>query len=787
MLVVSVLFFAPALFSGKTFYAFDTLSRYFPWRSYSENVSINNPLITDPVNVFYPDHLINKDNKAPFGYWNSHIFCGKIRRQASNPLVMLLVHTFPVSIAHDLLLFIHLFLAGCFAFLFLSKIGVSKKASLLGAIAWMFNGYVMVWFEFETIIMMASTFPAILYAFELFKNRQSIKTGTFLLAGIAYAISIGNIHILIYQGLFTIAYIFFSYLRFWKHSETRFKNIIRQLILLGVIASCACIINLTSIINNVSIAGAGHRKAYSFNELFEKAGKIPARHLVTYVFPEFFGSPVSKINLLIRDNQAYNNFNEMCLYAGIVPIILCFLSLLYIRKRFVLFFLLSFIITLFMAMGTVLYLPLYKFVPGLDLSTPTRILYITGFCTAILASLTLDNLIRHRISFFRFASISIVFITAIILIVAFVQSEQGIQWFTGIPKPDMLSDKIIDHFTLSFKHFGIQILFSLLALGILSLFIFHTPSNNSYFFLIIILLLVDLVGFGYNYNTRSSRKLEYPATPGINFLLQDKSHYRIMSFGPFLHNSFIPFGIDDIGGYASFYPERYAEYIHLSQQGYTGAAPEKISRWLSFNKFGSPLINLINTRYILFPPGMGINDPSLSRVYSGEMNIFKNKNAFPRAFFVDSFTVIPNRDSLRNRLAQFTDENFKTTVILEQNPEEPYIINSKDSTRPPHYDIRLTYLSEKEVAIQIKTRKSGFLVLSDSFFPGWKAFVDNDVQPIYRANYIMRAIPIREGTHSVTLILTSTPRKIGRVVLFSSWILLFCCFFFWGIRKVRRG
>ena len=59
----------------------------------------------------------------------------------------------------------------------------------------------------------------------------------------------------------------------------------------------------------------------------------------------------------------------------------------------------------------------------------------------------------------------------------------------------------------------------------------------------------------------------------------------------------------------------------------------------------------------------------------------------------------------------------------------------------------------------------GFLVLSEVYYPGWRALVDGVEQPVLRANYTLRAVPLQAGTHTVTL--AYTPRPFRRGLFFS--------------------
>ena len=53
------------------------------------------------------------------------------------------------------------------------------------------------------------------------------------------------------------------------------------------------------------------------------------------------------------------------------------------------------------------------------------------------------------------------------------------------------------------------------------------------------------------------------------------------------------------------------------------------------------------------------------------------------------------------------------------------------------------------------------LVLSDMYYPGWKAFVDGEETKIYRADYTFRAIPLNAGTHQVEFVYDPISFKVG--------------------------
>jgi uncharacterized membrane protein YfhO len=96
--------------------------------------------------------------------------------------------------------------------------------------------------------------------------------------------------------------------------------------------------------------------------------------------------------------------------------------------------------------------------------------------------------------------------------------------------------------------------------------------------------------------------------------------------------------------------------------------------------------------------------------------------------------------------------------------------NPKSTIRNPNSFRRIPdqvdFVSEKnnEVDLRVKTAENSFLVLSDTYYPGWKAYVDGKETKIYRADYNFRAIPLKPGEYRVKFIYDPISFKIGMVV-----------------------
>ena len=70
----------------------------------------------------------------------------------------------------------------------------------------------------------------------------------------------------------------------------------------------------------------------------------------------------------------------------------------------------------------------------------------------------------------------------------------------------------------------------------------------------------------------------------------------------------------------------------------------------------------------------------------------------------------------------------------------------------------------EHIIIRTSTNKPGYLVMSEIFYPGWKATVDGEKATILPGNYLFRVIPLNEGEHEVHMFYVSWPFRIGIIV-----------------------
>lgn len=128
---------------------------------------------------------------------------------------------------------------------------------------------------------------------------------------------------------------------------------------------------------------------------------------------------------------------------------------------------------------------------------------------------------------------------------------------------------------------------------------------------------------------------------------------------------------------------------------------------------------------------------------SDTVAIWENQDAMPRAFVVHS-ADIANDDAAFGRLQ---DRSFQPSQVVLLSEGNALARRTDASAANDRVEIK-EYASE-HVALNVQTDASGYLVLADSWYPGWQASVDGNPAPIYRADVLFRAIPIEPGLHAV--------------------------------------
>lgn len=163
----------------------------------------------------------------------------------------------------------------------------------------------------------------------------------------------------------------------------------------------------------------------------------------------------------------------------------------------------------------------------------------------------------------------------------------------------------------------------------------------------------------------------------------------------------------------------------------------------------SPLLDLLNVRYIVVPNERASGTPEslkgLPVAHEGDKRkILENPEALPRAWIVHSARQADPGEALD--LLSSGEVDPRETALLQ---EEPPPLQSPDD--PSGDRARVTEYEANRLELNTATGARGLLVLSEVYYPGWKAYVDGEQVPLHRADHLLRAVPVPAGEHTVEL------------------------------------
>lgn len=137
-------------------------------------------------------------------------------------------------------------------------------------------------------------------------------------------------------------------------------------------------------------------------------------------------------------------------------------------------------------------------------------------------------------------------------------------------------------------------------------------------------------------------------------------------------------------------------------------------------------------------------DGQYKHVYGDEVNIYENTHAFPRAFLVGDVTSRANEDEV---VAAMKDQGFDPRLSAVVESDDQLGLASKDLIGFERTTIK-SY-KDQQVILSVNAPTKSFLVLSDTYYPGWKAFIDGKETKVYQTNLALRGVVVDAGIHEV--------------------------------------
>jgi hypothetical protein len=154
---------------------------------------------------------------------------------------------------------------------------------------------------------------------------------------------------------------------------------------------------------------------------------------------------------------------------------------------------------------------------------------------------------------------------------------------------------------------------------------------------------------------------------------------------------------------------------------------------------------LLNVRYALVRAGTPLPDNwRLALNAPGGINVYENRCAVPRAWLAHNSTVSTDRSAdvqkLQARCVPGAPLELMTHPVLAGDGARALV-----SASTPQGEAVVTAYSPNQVNVAVASEADAYVILSETFYPGWRATVDGVPAPIARANLLFRAVPVPAG------------------------------------------
>ena len=157
-----------------------------------------------------------------------------------------------------------------------------------------------------------------------------------------------------------------------------------------------------------------------------------------------------------------------------------------------------------------------------------------------------------------------------------------------------------------------------------------------------------------------------------------------------------------------------------------------------------------------------------TRILSSDIKLYENAAVFPRAFIVYDAVMLPDSDfgtEAALELMRAPDFDPRRTVIVHGQPALVSHVQAGGTGVA-----RITQYTSTDITIEVESDRRGWLVLTEAYYPGWRAASGGESRPLARANVMFRAIPIEAGEQTIELVFEE--RLDGVATGLIAWIAL---------------
>ncbi|MGE0930581.1 YfhO family protein [Peijinzhouia sedimentorum] len=655
---------------------------------------------------------------------------------------------------------------------------VRPYLAIVGAIAYGFGSFSLISIEagHNWKVGAMATMPLVLGAVHstFYRNRY----WGFIATIIAVGIQIRMNHLQVTYYLFLLLLIYGGFQLFYMIKDNQLKKQIPAIGLLVIAAILAVTMSLgrlwtTSEYSSYSIrgqseltaqdpavqGGTGLDKEYAFNWSWGKMETL------TLILPNFYGG--GSIESLDESSEIYKSFiqNRVApqqiqeelqgartywgdqpstagpVYAGAIICFLFILGLFALPARQKNWIIAGTILSILLAWGKNLEFfnyAMFDFFPGYNKFRAVSMAVVVALMTIpFLGILGLEKLLSTesnnlKMAIFKKASVTTLGILGILFLLYLILDFRAPidEQLMANGYPDWYVDALQkDRASMYLSDWVRSLIFIGLSIAIIYVAMIGKLKQSYLFTGLILFVSADLlvVGSRYlneeNYSTNTQFQF-FQETEANNLISQDKGHFRVINLQNPWNDARVSYHHPSVGGYHGAKLRRYQDLIDY----YMGDEHIEIVDSLQNQGIGlpiTPVLDMLNTKYLI--------------AGSSARAVLTNSNAYGNAWLVENMYAAENADEELAALGQLDLRNQAISSQLDS--DKSYSANGT---------INLQEIKPNYVKYESDLASGGLAIFSEIYYPkGWTAYIDGVETPHFRANYVLRAMELPSGQHSI--------------------------------------
>jgi hypothetical protein len=660
---------------------------------------------------------------------------------------------------------LHCFLMGIFFYFFMRGIGLSREASFVGGLLFMFNAHFisLIYPGHGGKLFTITWLPLALLALDRALKERTFYYSSLLGLCIGMMFYGGHIQILFYCGIVLFLFLLTGIAAMYRDKgpkwALRTSAGFVYAFAAGTLLYAAILIPAWQYKGYTERGGGALTKASSYE--FATSFSEPPEDL-SYIFlrnPFGWGKDYGPEQPNTKD-EFYRGRIGLRLsidYFSVIGLALAAIGVLLVRNRYTWFFFGMALLSAFLSLGMFnpFYQYIYKYVPGFSIfRVPYAIMILIPLCGSVNAAFGFQKLLDWKREsgekwpkYFASALAGLGIIVGCVALVAkshpdaFLNVFLSWRWVQEMLWYD--TSDVYQRFAFLANNLLYFSIFLYAAAGLIFVYSLGLLKPKVMLAATALLMLVDLWPAGWDF-VKTIPLSQIPGkyfkeTQCIKTIRADKDpSFRVFTAAH--NNELLYYGIQTVAGYHAAPLEYYQKVI------------DNIS-------FESSILDLLNAKYLVFPKKPEYDFRSVADASSRDWLLkkyepiddpdyyfYKNKNAMPRAWLVNKLFFV---DAQQEALGIICDPQFV--------PGQAAILADKlNANIAPNADLSSQRMEMADyrpdsMTMKVHAPADSFMVLSEVWYPGWQAKVDGKDTSIFRTDYAFRGILMPAGDHIVTM------------------------------------